>query len=55
MINWFTNSFVYNGLSYNIDVLGGDPYLNFLYSSLAELAGVASNSIKLIHYKTPDE
>ena len=47
MINWFTNSFVYNGLSYNIDVLGGDPYLNFLYSSLAELAGVASKSTKL--------
>ncbi len=55
MINWFTNSFVYNGLSYNIDVLGGDPYLNFLYSSLAELAGVASKSIKLIHYKTKQQ
>ena len=44
MINWFTNSFVYTGLSYNIDFLGGDPYLNFLYSSLAEFAGVLSKN-----------
>ena len=37
----FTNAFIYAGLSFNLDVLGGDPYLNYLYSSLAELAGVA--------------
>ena len=40
--NWFTMSLVYNGLSYNLDVLGGNPFLNFIYSSTAELAGVAS-------------
>lgn len=34
--NWFVNSFIYYGLSYNTGNLGGDPYINFLVSGAVE-------------------
>ena len=36
MLNWITNSLVYNGISFHTDRLSGDPYLNLLLSSVAE-------------------
>jgi hypothetical protein len=47
MCNWFGNTFVYDGLSFNVGVLGGNPYLNYLYSSLIELAGVSASHFAL--------
>jgi OCT family organic cation transporter-like MFS transporter 4/5 len=39
ILQWTTNPFVYYGLSLSTDVLGGNPYLNYLLSSIVELAG----------------
>jgi hypothetical protein len=30
MLNWFSNTFVYNGISFNIGSLSGDPYINYV-------------------------
>ncbi len=40
---FFIVSVVYYGISLNTDSLGGNPYLNFFYSALAELAGIAAS------------
>lgn len=47
LLQWFTNSFVYYGISLNTDILGGDPYLNFLYSTIVELLGVTASQFIL--------
>jgi hypothetical protein len=44
---WFTISLVYYGISLNTDALGGDPYLNFLYATLMELAGGVASQLAL--------
>ena len=45
-INWFTNGLIYFGISINTDVLGGNPYLNFLYLGIVELFSlIICNSI----------
>ena len=38
-MNWIANTLVYDGLSFNIGALAGDPFLNAFYSALVELAG----------------
>ncbi len=43
LLNWFANSFVYYGIGLNTDVLGGNPYLNYFYSTLVELFGVLAS------------
>lgn len=47
MINWFGNTFVYDGLSFNIGALGGNPYLNYVYGALVELAGISASHFAL--------
>jgi len=37
--NWFANSLVYYGLSFNIGTLPGNPFLIFFLNGLAELPG----------------
>lgn len=49
-LNWFGNTFVYDGLSFNIGALGGNPYLNYLYSALVELAGLMVSHYSLEKY-----
>lgn len=44
------NTFVYDGLSFNIGALAGDPYLNFVYSSLIELGGIITSHFALEKY-----
>ena len=36
-------SFVYFGISLNTGSLGGNPYLNFLYAAIVELAGILAS------------
>ncbi|XP_078309889.1 organic cation transporter protein-like [Crassostrea virginica] len=38
-INWLVVACVFSGLSLNVSNLGGDVYLNFLLTSIAEIAG----------------
>ena len=46
ILQWFTQSLVYYGISLNTDILGGNPYLNFFYFSCAEfLSQIASHFI----------
>ncbi len=40
LINWFTNTFVYYGISFHTTDLAGDPYLNFFFSALVELVAI---------------
>lgn len=47
MLNWLGNTFTYDGLSFNIGALGGNPYANYAYSSLVELAGLIASHIAL--------
>ena len=42
MLNWFANTFVYNGLSFNIGALSGNPYLNYIIGSAVETVAIAS-------------
>lgn len=42
IVNWITCAFVYSGISFNLDVLGGNPYLNFTYSIMAEILATAA-------------
>ena len=41
----FGNTFVYDGLTFSIGGLAGDPYLNNTYSALVELAGIIASHI----------
>lgn len=50
LLQWFANSLVYYGISLNTDVLGGDPYLNFLYFTLTELFAVLCSQLILERY-----
>ena len=43
LLNWFANTFVYDGLSFNTGALAGNPFLNAFYSALVELAGIGSS------------
>ena len=46
ILQWFTQSLVYYGISLNTDVLGGNPYFNFLCFSIVELiSNITSNFI----------
>jgi Na+/melibiose symporter-like transporter len=48
MLNWFANTFVYDGLSFNVsDILGGNLYLNYVYGACVELAGVSASHFGL--------
>lgn len=47
MLNWLGNTFAYDGLSFNIGALGGNPYKNYVYSSLVELAGLIASHVAL--------
>ena len=47
MLNWLGNTFTYDGLSFNIGALGGNPYKNYLYSSIVELGGLIASHIAL--------
>lgn len=41
MLNWFANTFVYNGLSFNIGALSGNPYVNYVIGSAVETFAIA--------------
>jgi Na+/melibiose symporter-like transporter len=47
MLNWLGNTFAYDGLSFNIGALGGNPYLNYIYSAVVELGGLIASHIAL--------
>lgn len=47
LLQWFTNDFVYHGISINIDNLGGNPYFNYLCLTIIELVGVTASHYML--------
>lgn len=40
MLNWFSDTFVYNGISFNIGDLSGNPYTNYVISSSVETVAI---------------
>ena len=47
LINWFTNTLVYYGISFHMSDLAGDPYLNFFFSALVELFAISMSHYTL--------
>ena len=50
MCQWFCVDLVYYGISLNTDVLGGDPYLNFLYFTIVEFFSMVACQFILERY-----
>jgi len=55
LLQWFTNDFIYYGISINADVLDGNPYVIYFIMSIAELIGVGASHYMLNRFgrKTP--
>ena len=50
LLNWFTNSLVYDGFNFNTGYLVGNPYLNFFLSALVELIAVIVEQITVVKF-----
>lgn len=46
-ISWFGNNFVYDGLSFSIGSLGGNPFVNYAIGSSVEFIGVFASHYAL--------
>ncbi|CAM1313040.1 SLC22A3 (predicted) [Pycnogonum litorale] len=47
---WAVNAFVYYGLSFNTNDLGGDPFINFLISGALEIPAYIMTALIVLYF-----